>query len=102
MGSRLATLTLLKNNMAKKTSFIKFFESRVVYLRECSRYGTAGNYERAKSSLLRYLQGKELLLSDINSEFVDSYEEWLMKRGMKRNSASFHLRILRAVYNSSI
>ena len=87
---------------AKSVSFLNFLEKRIVYLSNCGRHGTANNYRRAKSSLLKYLKGRDLLFKEVDSAFVDLYQDWLMARGMCRNSASFHLRILRAVYNKGV
>lgn len=86
----------------KSVSFISFLESRINYLNDCRRYGTASNYRRALSSLHKFLDGKELLFSDITSSFVEEYQDWLLKRGMVRNSVSFHMRILRAVFNKGV
>lgn len=83
-------------------SFLKFMDHRILYLRECKRIGTSNNYRRAKSSVERFLDGKDLKFCELDSRWVDDYADWLMKRGMVRNSASFHMRILRAVYNKGV
>lgn len=89
-------------NLPSFNSFIEFLDYRISYLDKCGRIGTSRNYRRAKSSLLRFLDGNLLTFADLNSSFIDSYQDWLMSRGMCRNSASFHLRILRAVYNKAV
>lgn len=86
----------------KKISFISFLNKRINYLSECQRYGTAVNYRRALVSLEKYLNGRNLSFCKVTPAFVDDYQDWLLKRGMIRNSVSFHLRILRAVYNKGV
>lgn len=83
-------------------SFLKFLSERIDYLLRSLRIGTARNYRRVETSLKHYLNGKDLLFSEIDSIFADSYNDWLMEKGMLRNSASFHMRILRAVYNNGV
>ena len=91
-----------KKTLMKSKCFITFLDSRIAYLEQCGRIGTSLNYLRAKSSLLRFLGGKPLKISDITPAFVEKYSDWLMSSGMKRNSASFYLRILRAVFNKAV
>lgn len=79
-----------------------FFDHRVEYLQKCGRHGTAENYKRAKRSLQNFLDGRELNFEEMDSRFIDEYYDWLMQKGMVRNSASFHMRILRAVYNKGV
>ena len=94
--------TSKKFSRKEDLSFIDFIEDRISSLKECNRIGTAMNYNRAKSSLQNYLQGKDVKFDEITNYFIDNYNDWLMKRGMLRNSASFHMRILRAVYNKGV
>lgn len=86
----------------KRYDFLKFFEDRINYLKESGREGTALNYRRAKNSLLRFLKGKPLSFFQIDSSFAEEYSDWMKARGMVRNSISFHLRILRALYNKGV
>lgn len=82
--------------------FMNFFETRIASLESSRRYGTALNYQRAKRSLERFLKAGKLTFPDITPAFIESYEEYLMGRGLIKNSISFHLRILRAVYNKGV
>lgn len=83
-------------------SFLEFFDKRIGYLIECNRLGTAKNYQSARAALATYLNGQKLKMKDVDREFVDNYFDWLMKRGIVRNSVSFYLRIFRAVYNKAV
>lgn len=101
-STALTSRKVTPRSQKSRMSFLDFLESRVQYLRDCNRIGTANNYMRAKKSLERFLDGKSLSFSEIDKSFVDNYADWLMSLGMKRNSASFHMRILRAVFNKGV
>lgn len=88
--------------MKKSKSFLGFLDSRIEYLQDCNRLGTAQNYRCAKKSLEKYLDGSSLTISEITPAFADGYSDWLCKRGLVKNSVSFHMRILRAVYNKAV
>ena len=80
----------------------EFLEEQVLFLTDCNRLGTAMNYRRAASSLSGFLQGRELSFPEMDAAFVERYKDWLLRRGLVRNSISFHMRILRAVYNKAV
>lgn len=82
-----------------RTSVLAFIGERIAQLRACDRLGTARNYERAMNSLSQYLEGEDLPFAALTERFVDGYNAYLVRRGVVRNSVSFYMRILRAVYN---
>ena len=79
-----------------------FFKEQIQFLTECNRRGTARNYLAAVNTLSGFLNGRDLCFSGLTSQFVEQYSEYLLRRGMVRNSLSFHMRILRAVYNKAV
>lgn len=83
-------------------SFLNFFKQRIDILNNSGRHGTAANYSRAYRSLLKYQKGSDLPFVALNCEYVEKYAAWLQDRGMIRNSLSFHMRILRAVFNRAV
>lgn len=66
------------------------------------KLGTAHNYRRAQKSISVFTGGKDILLRDVDENFIDSYNAHLVGRGLVRNSISFYMRILRAVYNRAV
>lgn len=85
-----------------RKDFLIYLKERIQFLKECERFGTAANYQRAKNSLELYLDGKKLWFTGVKSSLVEGYDEWLQKRGLKRNTISFYMRILRAVFNKGV
>lgn len=86
----------------RRVSVITFFQEQISFLTACNRLGTATNYGRAARTLATFLDGRDLYFSQLTSHFVEEYSDYLLRKGMVRNSLSFHMRILRAVYNKSV
>lgn len=81
---------------------LAFMRKQIAQLQECNRLGTAKNYERAWSSFAHYLRGEDLPFTSMTELLIDSYNAYLIRRGIVRNSISFYMRILRAVYNKAV
>ena len=84
------------------TSFIEFMTGQIQFLSECNRLGTAKNYRSVMKCLNSYLAGRNITFTELTAPFVEQYYEHLLRRGLVKNSASFHMRILRAVYNKAV
>lgn len=82
-------------------SLFGFMSDQIMRLSEAGKYGTARNYRRAFSSIYNFLKGKDIPLSFISEGMMTEYESWLSGRQIKRNTSSFYMRILRAVYNKA-
>ncbi len=91
-------MTTVKN---AKTNLLSFINQQIEYLNSCNRYSTARNYLRTKNSIALYCNNKDLPLSAVDESFVDGYNLFLQQRGLVRNSISFYMRILRAMYNKA-
>lgn len=85
-----------------QTSVLDFMQQQVNFLKDCKRLGTAQNYQRAHDSLKTFLGDKKLYFSDVTTRFADSYNDFLLQKGLLRNSISFYMRILRAVFNKAV
>lgn len=83
-------------------SFAGFMSEHIRLLTGCNRLGTAKNYRTVLESLNGFLGGRALSLTELTPQFVEQYSEHLLRRGLVRNSLSFHMRILRAVYNKAV
>ena len=83
-------------------TFLDFMRQQIDSLRKAYRHGTALNYERALCSFSTFLQEEDIHFSMMTTSLVESYNMWLIRRGIMRNSISFYMRILRAVFNKAI
>ena len=84
------------------TSVIDFLWEQIRTLTDCNQLGTATNYRRATECLMGYLKGNDLSFFSMTSQFIDDYNNYLLRKGLIRNSLSFHMRILRATYNKAV
>ena len=83
-------------------SVLDFIQEQITFLKDCKKLGTAQNYQRALDSLKTFLNGRSLIFTELTPRFVDSYNDFLLKKGLVKNSISFYMRILRAVYNKAV
>lgn len=78
---------------------ISFTRKLIDEMNKICKKATVKRFSATMKSLLRYTDGEEVIWPDITSTFIIGYEEFLMKRGLCRNSTSFYMRNLRAILN---
>lgn len=83
-------------------SVLDFMKNQVRLMRKANRLGTAQNYEKTMKNFAEFLGGVNLPFSALTEQLIADYNAFLMQRGMVRNSISFYMRILRAVYNKAV
>lgn len=62
---------------------------------------TAETYRSTMNSFMNYTK-KDIAINDIDRTLMKGYENFLMDKGVKWNTISFYMRILRAVYNKAV
>lgn len=82
--------------------FFSYMERRIFQLRQENAHGTELNYRRAYRSFAAFLKKQYLPFAACTEVLLSEYEQWLLQRKIKRNSSSFYMRILRAIYNSAV
>lgn len=63
---------------------------------------TSDNYNNLSRRIKEFTGNDFTSIHDIDCDFVESFEAWLLSRGSKRNTSSFYIRILHAVWNKAI
>lgn len=63
---------------------------------------TSDNYKNLANRIKEFASNDYTSIHDVDCDFVESFEAWLLSRGVKRNTSSFYIRILRAVWNKAI
>lgn len=63
---------------------------------------TSENYKGLARRIGEFTSNDFTSLHDIDADFVETFEAWLLSRGVKRNTSSFYIRILRSVWNKAI
>ncbi len=89
-------------NKSDEQSLSCFMQSIITHLKQLGKIRTAENYSYALRSFMQFRQGKDVLLAEIDSELMQLYEAYLQRKGVVRNTSSFYMRILRAVYNRAL
>lgn len=78
---------------------VSFIRNLVEDMRRIGKNSAARRLTISLNSLLRYTGGNEVSWADFTSTFILGYEEFLVRRGLCRNSTSFYLRNLRSIVN---
>ena len=85
-----------------KESLFNFMESNITLLREIGKLRTSESYRATLRSFMQFRKGEDTQLNEIDSELIQMYEAYLHNKGVTRNSSSFYMRIMRAVYNRAV
>ncbi len=85
-----------------KNSLFSFMKCVIVNLKTLGALRTSETYLSALKSFTNFREGRDVLLDDIDSDLMMMYEAYLRNRGLTKNSTSFYMRILRAVYNRAV
>ena len=87
---------------ANKQSLFNFMQGVIAQLQQMGKQRTSETYRCTLKSFMQYREDKDVLLEDIDSDSMLMYEAYLHNRGLTKNSTSFYMRILRAVYNRAV
>lgn len=83
-------------------SLFNFMQSIIARLKQMGKIRTAENYSCTLKSFMQFRGDRDVLLSEIDSDLMQLYEAYLHGKGAVRNTSSFYMRILRAVYNRAL
>ena len=81
---------------------LDFMQNQILLMRNANRFGTALNYEKTMKNFAEFLDGKKIPFSAMTEQLISDYNAFLVQRGLVRNSISFYMRIMRAVYNKAV
>lgn len=90
------------HKQANKLSLFNFMQIVITQLHQMGRQRTSETYRCTLKSFMQFREDKDRLLEDIDSDLMQVYEAYLRNRGLRKNTTSFYMRILRAVYNRAV
>lgn len=90
------------NNAANEQSQFNFMQGIIRRLTLMGKHRTSETYQATLKSFMQFRENNDVLLDEISSDLMLMYEAWLLNRGLTRNSSSFYMRILQAVYNRAV
>lgn len=79
-----------------------FFTKQIQKLKNDNRRGTTRNYNKTLKSLKAFMKNTDSTFNIVTEQFVESYNTFLIQRGVVRNTISFYMRIFRSVYNKAV
>lgn len=101
-----------KKNLTAK-EIVQQFKNRIEYhpftefatiiidqLRQNGHTRTSETYLTTVNCFARFRS--DVMLEDIDSDMMLSFEAWMRNRGLTKNTTSFYMRIMRAIYNRAI
>ena len=89
-------------NQVNEQSLFNFMQIIINQLQQMGKQRTSETYSCTLKSFMQFRENKDVLLEDIDSDLMLMYEAYLRGRGLTKNSTSFYMRILRAVYNRAV
>lgn len=83
-------------------SFTVFIEQVINQFAEEKREASVRHYRSLRNSLLKHLDNKDILLTDIDEQQVKKYELWMIGRELHINTIAFYMRNLKALWNRAV
>ncbi len=90
------------NATTNEQSLSGFMQDIIGQLKRLNRIRTSETYAATLSSFMKFRDGQDILLCEIDGDTIMLYEAWLKTNGNCPNTTSFYMRILRAVYNRAV
>lgn len=92
----------LFNEPKNDDDFIAFAQRLINRLKQVGKRQTADTYTTALNSFKRFRGEVDLPLDEVDSNLMMKYEIWLGETGICKNTVSFYMRNLRAIYNRAV
>ncbi len=86
----------------KENTFFVFMEDVSSNLKSIGRIRTFETYKSSLDSFKKFRKGKDLTFKKFNQDLMIEYEAYLKAKGVSKNTSSFYMRTLRAVYNRAV
>ena len=87
---------------ANEQSLFNFMQGIIAQLQQMGKQRTSETYRATLRSFMSFREDRDFLLEEIDSDTMLMYEAHLHNRGLTKNTTSFYMRILRAVYNRAV
>lgn len=87
---------------ANEQTLLNFMNGIIARLKQMGKHRTSETYYATLRSFMQFRESKDILLDEIDSDLMLMYEAWLHGKRITKNSSSFYMRILRAVYNRAV
>lgn len=76
-----------------------YMEMQIERKEKMGKYGTANAYRSTMYSLMHFTRDEKQLMSEIDTDFLYEYEQFLLGNGNEVNTVGYYFRNFRAIYN---
>ena len=103
------------NTAGRDVRFLAAIDAEVRFMQRTKNYGRVCSYTSARCSFARFLSSTTIIrnkrrvlrkgdirLTDITAGVIIEYGKWLEDNGVVKNTVSFYMRILRAIFNRAV
>lgn len=87
---------------SNKNGFTGCAKAYIRNLQEEGRYSTAHVYKNAIFSFTKFCGTPDIAFGQINRDSLRRYEQYLFECGLKPNTVSTYMRMLRSIYNRGV
>ena len=87
---------------SNKNSFTGCAKAYIRNLQEEGRYSTAHVYKNAILSFAKFCDTPEVAFGQVNRDSLRRYGQYLYDCGLKPNTVSTYMRMLRSIYNRGV
>ncbi len=92
----------LFRNRERERFLFGFMHEVISRLKQMGKLRTSETYSATLRSFMQFRHERDISLGEIDSDLIIMYEAYLRARGVTRNTSSFYMRVLRAVYNRAV
>lgn len=75
---------------------------RIEHFHQKGKYKTANNCRCTLKHFITFQQGKQVTLDRLSPGLMKDFQDYLIRKGLKMNTVSLYLRMLRAAYNYAV
>ena len=90
------------HKQTKDSSLLNFMHGVIAQLKQLGKVRTSETYAATLKSFMAFRDEQDVPLDGVTSDMMLMYEAYLKARGVRMNTISFYMRILRAVYNRAV
>ena len=90
------------HKLPKESSLFTFMHGVIAQLKQLGKVRTSETYTATLKSFMAFRDEKDVPLDGITSDMMLMYEAYLKTREVRKNTISFYMRNLRAVYNRAV
>ena len=90
------------HKLTKESSLFTFMHGVIAQLKQLGKVRTSETYTATLRSFMAFRDKHDVPLDGISSDMMLMNEAYLKARGVRMNTISFYMRILRAVYNRAV